>query len=135
MKAFHQKVGFYGLFCLEEKIEMEVYARAATVSYWDGNAQWYKLWVEHNRYHNSIIQVLTSYVKPGWRVLDIGAGNGILSLPLCAMGCDVTAVEPSSGMQRLLQNEVIKWGIHILSIDKRRLKPAATKDSKKNRLI
>ena len=65
--------------------------RPATVDYWDGNAKWHKLWVEHNAYHNKIIQLLTTFVQPGWKVLDIGAGNGVLSLPLCAIGCRVTA--------------------------------------------
>jgi len=40
-------------------------------------------------------------VEPGWKVLDIGAGNGVLSLPLCAIGCEVTALEPSWGMRSL----------------------------------
>ncbi len=43
--------------------------KAATVSFWDGYAPWYKLWMDHNRYHNRIIEVLTTMVEPGWRVL------------------------------------------------------------------
>jgi 2-polyprenyl-3-methyl-5-hydroxy-6-metoxy-1,4-benzoquinol methylase len=42
--------------------------------------------MEHNNYHERIVEVLSSMVKPDWRILDIGAGNGMLSLPLCAMG-------------------------------------------------
>jgi cyclopropane fatty-acyl-phospholipid synthase-like methyltransferase len=37
-----------------------------------------------------------------WRVLDIGAGDGALTLPLSALGCKVTAIEPSAEMRRLL---------------------------------
>ena len=37
-------------------------------------------------------------IQDGSRVLDIGAGTGILSVPLAAHGCEVTAVEPSPVM-------------------------------------
>lgn len=93
---------------------------AATVDYWDGNARWHKLWVEHNTYHNRIIQALTAFVQPGWKVLDIGAGNGILSLPLCAIGCRVTALEPSAGMRNLLHGESQRRGIDTISVDTRK---------------
>ena len=93
--------------------------RPATVDYWDGNAKWHKLWVEHNEYHNKIIEILMTFVRPGWKVLDIGAGNGVLSLPLCAIGCDVTAIEPSAGMRNLLYEESHRRGIDTISIDTR----------------
>lgn len=93
--------------------------RAATVGFWDGYAPWYKLWMEHNRYHNRIIEMLTTMIKPGWKVLDIGAGNGVLSLPLCAIGCEVTAMEPSVGMRTLLFEEAMKRGVDWIDIDER----------------
>jgi ubiquinone/menaquinone biosynthesis C-methylase UbiE len=94
--------------------------RQATVNYWNGNAKWYKLWMEHNNYHDRIIEVLTTMVEPGWKVLDIGAGNGILSLPLCAIGCDVTVLEPSTGVRNLLFEEAFRRGIDWINIDERR---------------
>lgn len=94
--------------------------RAATVQFWNGYAKWYKLWMEHNNYHNRIIDVLTTMVEPGWKVLDIGAGNGILSLPLCAIGCDITAIEPSAGMRSLLYENAFGRGIDWINVDERR---------------
>jgi SAM-dependent methyltransferase len=42
-------------------------------------------------------------IKDGSRVLDIGAGTGVLSVPLAARGCEVTAVEPSPVMGEALR--------------------------------
>jgi SAM-dependent methyltransferase len=92
----------------------------ANVQYWDNYAKWYELWVEHNYYHNKIIEVFRSFVEPDWKVLDIGAGNGVLSLSLSAIGNDVTALEPSKGMRRLLFEETFKRGIDWIKVDKRK---------------
>lgn len=92
----------------------------STVQFWDKNAKWYKLWVEHNSYHSEIIKILTSFVRPGWKILDIGAGNGILALPLCAKDCNVTALEPSEGMRNLLCERVRMVGVNNISIESRR---------------
>jgi ubiquinone/menaquinone biosynthesis C-methylase UbiE len=94
--------------------------QAADVSYWDGYSRWYRLWFEHNNYHDNILRTLIEMARPRWKVLDIGAGNGVLSLPLCAIGCDVTALEPSSGMRGLLERETSLRGIDRIRIDHRR---------------
>jgi SAM-dependent methyltransferase len=75
--------------------------------------------MEHNRYHDRIIGMLTENVEPGWSVLDIGSGNGVLSLPLCAIGCEVTALEPSIGMRNLLFAEAFARGMDWLKVDAR----------------
>lgn len=94
--------------------------KAASVTFWNAYARWYKLWIEHNRYHDRIIEALMEVVRPGWRVLDIGAGGGVLSLPLCAIGCDVTALEPSIGMRSLLYENAFNRGIDWITVDERR---------------
>lgn len=98
----------------------ELCARASSVEYWDGNAKWYKLWAEHNRYHDCIIRILTCLVKPGWKVLDVGAGHGVLSLPLGAMGCKVTALEPSRGMRVFLERQMMERGITSIVVESAR---------------
>ena len=100
-------------------MEQTICHRAATVGFWDGYARWYKLWMEHNHYHDRIISRLMDNVEPGWRVLDIGSGNGVLSLPLCAIGCEVTALEPSIGMRNLLFAEAFARGMDRLKVDAR----------------
>ena len=94
--------------------------KAATVSFWDGYAPWYQLWIEHNRYHDRMLDVLFARAEPGWKVLDVGCGNGVLSLPLCGMGCEVTALEPSVGMRSLLYAEAFSRDIDRVMVDERR---------------
>jgi SAM-dependent methyltransferase len=94
--------------------------RTTKVQFWDGYARWYRLWAEHNTYHDPIIGLLKEVVEPGWKVLDIGAGNGALSLPLAAMGCEVTALEPSCAMRSLLFEEAFRKDIDNVEVDDRR---------------
>jgi hypothetical protein len=60
----------------EIDMEQTICPRAATVGFWDGYARWYKLWMEHTRYHDSVIELLMTIVEPGWKVLDIGSRKG-----------------------------------------------------------
>jgi len=101
-------------------MEQTVCQKAATVEFWDGYARWYKLWMEHNHYHDRVIGALMENAAPGWKALDIGAGNGVLSLPLCAIGCEVTALEPSIGMRNLLFAEAFARGMDWLQVDARK---------------
>jgi SAM-dependent methyltransferase len=103
----------------EVPMEQAVCKRVATVKFWDGYARWYKLWMEHTQYHQRIIEILRDMTKPDWKVLDIGAGNGILSIPLYVRGCDVTALEPSIGMRNLLYEEAFKKRIDEMTVDDR----------------
>jgi SAM-dependent methyltransferase len=100
-------------------MEQAVCKRVATVKFWDGYARWYKLWMEHTRYHERIIEALVAMTGKGWRVLDIGAGNGVLSIPLYVRGCEVTALEPSVGMRNLLYEEAFQKRIDGLNVDER----------------
>jgi SAM-dependent methyltransferase len=100
-------------------MEAAVCKRLARIKFWDGYARWYKLWIEHTQYHQRIIEVLLAMTERNWRVLDIGAGNGILSIPLYIKGCEVTALEPSVGMRNLLYEVAFKNRIDGLNVDER----------------
>jgi SAM-dependent methyltransferase len=100
-------------------MEQAICKRVATTRFWDGYARWYKLWMEHTQYHQRIIEVLLAMTERRWRVLDIGAGNGILSIPLYVRGCEVTALEPSIGMRNLLYEEAFKNRIDEITVDER----------------
>jgi SAM-dependent methyltransferase len=97
-------------------MEKTIWKRATTPSFWQGYFRWYQQWMAHSHYHDGIVRTITSMARPTWRVLDIGAGNGVLSRPLARMGCEVTALEPSSAMRHLLRREAVADqcdGIHI----------------------
>jgi len=100
-------------------MEAALCKQVATVEFWDGYARWYRIWMEHTQYHQRIIEVLLAMSEPGWRVLDIGAGNGVLSFPLYQRGCDVTALEPSIGMRDLFYEEAIKRRVNWIQLDER----------------
>ncbi|MCS7164613.1 MAG: class I SAM-dependent methyltransferase [Thermodesulfovibrio sp.] len=73
-------------------------------SYWNDYAKWYKLWREHNRYHEPIKMILLNIVDENMKILDIGAGDGVLSFPLVTKGCIVTALEPSESMHKFIHD-------------------------------
>jgi ubiquinone/menaquinone biosynthesis C-methylase UbiE len=100
-------------------MENATWNRVASVKFWDNYAKWYKLWIEHTYYQERIIRMLLSMTEPGWKVLNIGAGNGILSIPLYVRGCEVTAFEPSVGMRNLLYQEALKSRMDGFNVDER----------------
>ncbi len=86
-------------------------AHIRDLAYWEAQVPWHRLWLSHNDYHRPVLAFLSPRVRPGWRVLEVGAGNGVLALPLEAQGCRVTALEPCRGMQGLLGEECRRRGL------------------------
>jgi SAM-dependent methyltransferase len=58
-------------------------------------------------------------LKPGARVLDIGAGPGNWSIPLAHTAAQVVALEPAEGMVDILQKRLADEAIDNVSIDRR----------------
>ena len=52
------------------------------------------------------MRVLADYLRPGIKILDLGAGTGAYTLPLADMGCQVDAVELSEENAELLRGKV-----------------------------
>ncbi len=94
------------------------------IYYWNENARWYKLWRKHNTYHKPIKIILSNLLPQGIKVLDIGAGDGVLSFHLMKTGCNVVALEPSDSMQKYIYENSLKYGINI-KIDARRFEDLA----------
>lgn len=97
-----------------------IYSKAISIDYWNRNAKWYDLWLKHNNYHERILKILKCIVKPGWKILDIGAGSGVLSIPLSETGCNITAIEPSFEMRKIFYDEISKRQNINIFIDKRK---------------
>lgn len=116
-EGMRQEGAVFAAFFIGGIVEKTICKKAARVEFWDGYAKWYKQWMEHNNYHDRILDMLTTMVQPRWKVLDIGSGNGVLSLPLCAIECEVKALEPSTAMRSLLFEEAFKRGIDWINID------------------
>jgi SAM-dependent methyltransferase len=97
--------------------EAEIVAPAVrTVAYWDEYAPWYRLWLEHTEYHRGIKDRLAGITRPGWKVLDIGGGSGVLAVPLARIGCRVTVVEPSEAMRAYLRDEIVRAGVPAVRV-------------------
>ncbi len=86
------------------------------ISFWDEFAPWYEKWLTRGNYHQSIIREISQMVEPGWRVLDIGAATGVLSIPMASLGCSVDALEPSEGMRKIFNEKLRSLAVKNIRI-------------------
>lgn len=81
--------------------------------YWDDEEEAKNYWrmVQHDcgEYVDHLLDRIR--VEPTFRVLDIGAGPGTLTIPFTRMAAHVTAVEPSAAMVRVLKENLEEGGI------------------------
>lgn len=78
--------------------------------FWDDLAEHYDRSVRKNPW-NTDRDIIQLDLNPDHTVLDIGAGNGRLSVPLAQKVKWVTAVEPSSSMIRYLERNMKEAGL------------------------
>jgi SAM-dependent methyltransferase len=101
---------------VQEPKDEHVHPAIRTVSYWDEYAPWYRLWLEHTDYHRGLKDLLAGIVQPGWKVLDIGGGSGVLAFPLTRFGCRITVIEPSEVMRSYLRDETVRTGVPVAGV-------------------
>lgn len=87
-----------------------------STGFWDNFAPWYEKWITRGHYHQRIIKEMAQMIEPGWHVLDIGAATGVLSIPMAALGCRVTALEPSEGMRRIFSEKLSSLSVQNITI-------------------
>lgn len=92
------------------------------VAYWDNLRDAQRYWQDSLGWEQDRIKkMLQSLVlSPHSHVLDIGAGPGVLAIPLAEKVEHVTAVEPSTAMMRVLQENLVRHGLsNVDSVQKR----------------
>lgn len=52
-------------------------------------------------------------LKPGMKVLDVGCGGGLVTLPLARMGCDVVGVDQTKGSLDAARKKSLEEGLDI----------------------
>jgi SAM-dependent methyltransferase len=97
----------------------------AAATSWDPLAQWYDGWVGEggSEYHREIavpavLRLLDA--RPGERILDVGAGQGVLAPSIARSGAQYTGVDASPRLLQLARKRHGKVGRFVLA-DARRL--------------
>ncbi len=88
---------------------------------WDLMAKWFSLRTqgkEAEKRRGKIIEMLKGEgaLRPGIKVLDIGAGPGNWTIPLSQTAAQVTAIEPSSEMVNILKKRINNESIKNINI-------------------
>ena len=80
--------------------------RAGRPEFWDERVDWFNELVRQSNRAGMIISRIE--IEPDYRVLDIGAGPGTVTIPLAKTIKGVTVVEPSNGMLARLKENASK---------------------------
>ena len=80
---------------------------------WDGIAKKFRKWMEKDDYPEKLLNKIKT--KPEYSVLDIGCGEGVITIPLAKKVSEVTAVDLSGEMLVLLREKAQKEGLNNLN--------------------
>ncbi len=98
------------------------------ITFWDRFAPSYEKWLTRGNYHKVILRELRCIIEKEWSVLDIGAGTGVLSIPMAPFGCNVTALEPSSGMIDIFRHKLDVLSTSNIEIQKSKWEESSHQD-------
>lgn len=79
---------------------------------WDGIAKKFRKWMEKDDYPEKLLNKIKT--NPEYSVLDIGCGEGVITIPLAKKVSEVTAVDLSGEMLELLREKAQKEGLNNL---------------------
>jgi len=85
--------------------------------FWDRRAdQFRRMSEQHDSRHDLLVATLAEALGTDGTLLDVGAGAGRYALPIAQRGYVVTAVEPSAGMRRNLEDRAQQAGVSNLHV-------------------
>jgi SAM-dependent methyltransferase len=85
--------------------------------FWDRRAdQFRRMSEQHDVRRDLLVAMLAEALGTNGTLLDVGAGAGRYALPIAQRGFAVTAVEPSAGMRRNLEERVQQAGVANLQL-------------------
>lgn len=101
--------------------EIPVDALAELRRYWDHDAPTYDLWREHGAWSPGERAAWTAALTyllppPGAKLLDVGAGTGLLSLAAARLGYEVTALDISAAMLDRLRATAAEEKLHVHTV-------------------
>lgn len=74
-------------------------------------ARWYQKGLKHTDLPQKALNIILPKTEDCRTFLDVGAGCGLLAIPLTEAGKEVTALDPSHGMITILKEEINKKGL------------------------
>jgi len=97
----------------ELKNHWKVYGKRSGAGQWHSKSAALQYWERAQKNHRQRVEDIIQdiNISPNSRVLDIGAGPGIISIPLAMKAAHVTAVDPSPGMISVLKEKMPEHGL------------------------
>jgi ubiquinone/menaquinone biosynthesis C-methylase UbiE len=109
----HHAIDWNNIWNRELLSHWDVYGKRSGAGQWHSVSAAQNYWNRSQKKHRQRIDTIVHDldVTPSSRILDIGAGPGIISLPLAKKASHVTAVDPSPGMIAVLKEKMAEQGI------------------------
>jgi|YelNatPaOPRAMG01_1025707.scaffolds.fasta_scaffold21725_4 ubiquinone/menaquinone biosynthesis C-methylase UbiE len=94
--------------------------RIDVIDYWNKRAEDYTDYIRTSNYEHGkkIVEIFEreELLKPNFKVLDIGAGPGSVSIPFAEVVKKVTAIEPASEMVKYLMENAREKGLKNIEV-------------------